>query len=254
MCVGVILLVITAVFGWSRFDAMTVLPAFLTASSVSANIPPAKPRVAQTMSNEPSSETSPKEQPVPEKPTGAGDQGPKSPVAVADTPTRPESRGAATLIPGSEPSPSPTTLTSQKNHVQLEGYIEKVTSAPSQLTAVKSDKSLMELRREATTQWLQGVNPAYYTIQLMDADVGNNVDMDRFFQQISPASLLDKIYVCPLRRGDRDVWVVVYNEFQGVSSARRAIDVLPRELRRFQPFVRRLGDVLSGSQPVSAQN
>jgi septal ring-binding cell division protein DamX len=78
--------------------------------------------------------------------------------------------------------------------------------------------------------------------------------MEKFFQQISPASLLDNMYVCPIRHRENDMWVVVYNTFPGITSARRAIDVLPRELGRFQPFVRRLGDLSRSPQSVGIQN
>jgi septal ring-binding cell division protein DamX len=38
--------------------------------------------------------------------------------------------------------------------------------------------------------------------------------------------------------------VIVYGDFPGVTPARKVIETLPPELRRFQPFVRRLDDVL----------
>ena len=110
----------------------------------------------------------------------------------------------------------------------------------------------MDLRRKATTQWLQGINSGEYTIQLITVEVGNDLYLERFLQQISPASLLKKIYICPVRQGEHEVWVVVYDTFPGASLARQAIDNLPRKLRKFQPFVRRFGELFHGAQPNDA--
>jgi septal ring-binding cell division protein DamX len=64
---------------------------------------------------------------------------------------------------------------------------------------------------------------------------------------------LDNVYFCPVRQGGQDVWVVMYGSFPGASSARLAIDSLPQKLRRFQPFVRRFGELFRGVQPNGGQ-
>ena len=239
-----LVLVSAAVFGWYRFDG----PGLLTGKSTSLQSSPGKSQQepAPQKSNGPSAEMSPIERSDPEKPAGTEQQGPKAPL----TATGP---AAAPPASESEPSQAPATLPSPKNHVQREA-VERVQSAPARRIALKSNNSLMELRREATAQWLQKVHRDDYTIQLMAADIGNDVEMEKFFRHISPVSLLDKVYVFPVRRGEHDVWVVVFNEFQKASSARQAIDALPRELRRFQPFVRRVDELVRGLQPKDGRN
>lgn len=257
MGMGAIFLIciLVAVFGWNRFNAIAVLPAFLSGRLVSLDGPMVGSRVetTQTKNNGNSSEMLIKERPVPEKPTAIEEQRPKSLVAIVDAPTTPKTYITPPLSPVSKPSPPPTTPPSQKDLMQMTGSVEKTTTGPAQRVAVKSDIHLLDLRHNATTKWLQEEHPAEYTIQLLAVDVGNEVDIERFFRQISPTSLLDKVYVCPIRREEHDVWVVVYNEFQGASSARRAIDGLPLELRRFQPFVRHLDEILRGSHSNGAQ-
>lgn len=117
---------------------------------------------------------------------------------------------------------------------------------------IKSDETLMGQRRKAGSQWLRKVELSSYTIQLMTFDMNSEVEAERILQQVRPASLLDRIYVCRISPknmssgtlGERYMWVIVYGDFPGVTPARKVIETLPPELRRFQPFVRRLDDVL----------
>jgi type II secretory pathway predicted ATPase ExeA len=117
---------------------------------------------------------------------------------------------------------------------------------------VKSDETLMGQRRKAGSQWLRKVELSSYTIQLMTFDMNSEVEAERILRQVRPASLLDRIYVCRISpknissgtQEERHMWVIVYGDFPGVTPARKVIETLPPELRRFQPFVRRLDDVL----------
>jgi len=256
LCIGAIFLVLVSavVFGWYRFDAVVVPPALLNSTYLQG--PPGESRLqtTQTKSAGPSAEMPAAARPDPEKPVMTEKQGQNAPLAAAGpAPTSAAEHLVAPLASESEPVPSRAALTSPKSPIQSK-EVEKTVSAPSQRAAVKLEKSLMELRRTATTQWLQKVHREDYTIQLMAVDSGNDTDMEKFFRQISPVSLLDRIYVCPVRRGEHDVMVVVYSDFQEASSARQALDTLPRELRQHQPFVRRLGELLREFEQTNAHN
>lgn len=131
---------------------------------------------------------------------------------------------------------------------------ESLTSEPPrQDSVVKSTETLMEQRRKAGSQWLQKVELTSCTIQLMAVDMNSEIEVERILRQVRPASLLDRIYVCRVShpkdissgtRGERHMWVIVYGDFPGVTSARKAIDTLPQQLRRFQPFVRHIDEAL----------
>ncbi len=223
---GAILLVVIliAVTKWNGRSPLATLPASPTGDSLSMQgpavgskgvAPPAK-SIGRSL------EKSAIEQPTPAKPIKTEEQGAQNPVTGTAVPATPAASSVASLA----------------------AVAEAAQKAP-----VLSGANLMELRRRATVQWLQGINPDEYTIQLITVEVGNDMYLERFLQEIAPASLLKKIYVCPVRQGEHEVWVVVYDAFQGASSARQAIDNLPRKLRRFQPFVRRFGELFHNPRP-----
>lgn len=113
------------------------------------------------------------------------------------------------------------------------------------------ETSLLEQRRQVTAQWLRTIHPEEYTIQLMEAESTDNGSVEKFLRQVSPASMLDKIFVCPVQQGRRQSWAVVYDSYSGVSTARRAIDAFPQELKRFQPYARRLGEMFKDWPPAA---
>jgi septal ring-binding cell division protein DamX len=126
--------------------------------------------------------------------------------------------------------------------------LEEQTGPEREQEIDKSPENLMAQRRKAGNQWLRQVGKNGYTLQLMAVDVKGEaeVEVEKFLRKIRPASLLEKIYVLPATRGERQVWVVVYGEFSEVTPARQVIDTLPSEARRFQPFVRRIDEALQG--------
>jgi septal ring-binding cell division protein DamX len=128
--------------------------------------------------------------------------------------------------------------------------LEEQTGPEREQEIDKSPENLMAQRRKAGNQWLRQVGKNGYTLQLMAVDVKGEaeveVEVEKFLRKIRPASLLEKIYVLPATRGERQVWVVVYGEFSEVTPARQVIDTLPSEARRFQPFVRGIDEALLG--------
>ncbi|MBU0662977.1 MAG: AAA family ATPase [Proteobacteria bacterium] len=118
---------------------------------------------------------------------------------------------------------------------------ETLTPELSQGAVDKSAGTLMEQRRQACSQWMEQGEAKNYTIQLMAVAMNSEVDVEveRFLQKVRPVSLLDRIYVCQDSREERHMWVIVYDDFPELIPARKAIEALPPELRRFQPFVRR---------------
>lgn len=124
---------------------------------------------------------------------------------------------------------------------------ETLTVEPPRGSVDKSAGTLTEQRRQAFSQWMEQGEAKNYTIQLMAVAMNAEVDVEveRFLQKIRPVSFLDRIYVCQDSRGERHMWVIVYDDFAEIVPARKAIEALPPELRRFQPFVRRIDKSLS---------
>ncbi len=111
---------------------------------------------------------------------------------------------------------------------------------------------MLDHRRKASDQWLQEVHPDNFTVQLLAANLGDEMYLEKFLQRISSQAVREKSYVCLVRQGERDHWVVLFDEFQGVNPARLALDSLPPELQRARPFVRNLRKVLN-LRPVAGQ-
>jgi MSHA biogenesis protein MshM len=155
----------------------------------------------------------------------------KAPLSVAELP-------AASASSPAPSQPAPTAIPASALEEQA------VPEREQQID--KSHENLMAQRRNAGNQWLRKVGANNYTIQLMSADMSGEAEVAKFLRQIRPVSLLEKIYVCPVTRGERQVWVVVYGDFAEVTPARQVIDTLPPEVRRFQPFVRGIDEALLG--------
>lgn len=151
---------------------------------------------------------------------------------------------APALPPVSEQFSTKTAMLVPENHPQDEGESDRLASTTAHKSAVTPGTSLLEQRHRAATLWLQAVHPDNYTIQLLATDIAGKAYLEKFLQQISSPSMLEKIYICRVQQGGNDRWIVLYDEFEGVTSARRAVDDLPRELRQSQPFIRSLSKVL----------
>ncbi len=127
---------------------------------------------------------------------------------------------------------------------QVKGDSDKTACVASPQATEKSTKSLLDLRKEATACWLQRVHPENYTIQLLTTRPGDEKYLERFLQRISSEIILDRSYVWLYSHGEIAHWIVLYDEFEKIDSARQALEKLPPKLRRTQPFVRDLKEVV----------
>ncbi len=207
LCFGLFLLVslVATVFTWHRFDVATFFPSFLITKAIfRGNIPVAGSERAVDKGNDHS---------------------------------RPGNFQVEQVVERVNPT--------DDNRQDDEGESDSLASTtPHKSTVIPLGASLLEQRRMAAAQWLQMVHPDNYTIQLLATDIGNSAYLEKFLQQISPPSMLEKIYICRVQQGENDRWIVLYDEFKGAKTARLVVDDLPRELRQSQPFVRSLSKVL----------
>jgi len=164
-----------------------------------------------------------------------------------------ETRGTTTSLPAA-PGVSVSSLPETAAIASLPALGSEDVTAPEPLeqpAVVEAGANLWKQRLEAGRQWLQLVEPQRYTIQLMSVGMDGEVEVRRFLRQVRTVSLLEQIYICRASDGDRQRWLIVYGDFAGVTPARQAIDGLPPELRRFQPFVRRLDQTLRAGNAAS---
>jgi len=239
-------LAVVAVFLWQRFPVADSFPSLI---ATKAMVAPVMPLTGSGQTVDKESEAS-------------------SPGALAMAPDGEEKRqksvqevSIGTLGDADSAFPPVSDQFFQKNvgllpedYSHEDGISDKQAGTAPQKAARTPATSLLDLRRGATAQWLQRVHPDNYTIQLLAASVGDETQLEKFFQRISSESVREKSYICLLQQGEITRWVVLYDEFQGVTPARRALEELPPELRQAQPFIRSLKKVLIGLHTDNKKN
>ena len=106
-------------------------------------------------------------------------------------------------------------------------------------------------QRFATTQaWLTDANPDHYTIQLSLGSADEMSWLERFLSQDDIIALRDDIHIYHADiRGQHRI-SVVYGDFRSFSDAETALASLPERLRRDQPFLRNIRQILAETRPV----
>ncbi|MBU1565746.1 MAG: AAA family ATPase [Proteobacteria bacterium] len=245
VCVGLFLLVlaVATVFTWHRFDASSVVHSLLTPKALfNDSIPVASSGQAVDRERDESGPGNLRAEQVVQRPSPADEK--QQEIVSEKVSIDPISSTLQPFPPLSQHLSHKTALLRPEGQQQNEGEKDKLASTTQHTLVVASGASLLEQRRRAATLWLQGVHPDKYTIQLLATDAGGGAYLEKFLRQISSPSSLEKIYICREQHGKNDMWVVLYDEFEGVTTARLAVGDLPKELRQYQPFVRSLSEVL----------
>jgi type II secretory pathway predicted ATPase ExeA len=102
---------------------------------------------------------------------------------------------------------------------------------------------LLDQRLDHTEAWLGQVNRRYFSIQLLATDATRRGNLEAFLERRDRAGQLDQVFVYRTRINERLWFGVLYGEFPSFSEAREALDSLPRELTRHQPFIRNIRDI-----------
>jgi DamX protein len=113
--------------------------------------------------------------------------------------------------------------------------------APAAADAGASD--LVERRLARTRAWLERVNPAHFSIQLLATDARQRENLEAFLRWRRGAGDLDSLYVYETRINERPWFGVLYGEFDSYAAAREALRALPEELLRRAPFIRNVRDI-----------
>jgi septal ring-binding cell division protein DamX len=91
---------------------------------------------------------------------------------------------------------------------------------------------------ETPEEWILAQNPNYYTLQL--ASSTRKKLIEKYYGQ---NDLRGKAGYYKNRRQGEDWYALIYGAYPSVSEANAAIQTLPKDLRKWSPWVRRMKDI-----------
>lgn len=84
-----------------------------------------------------------------------------------------------------------------------------------------------------------------YTIQLYSVPTQQSDKLEEFLEFLELTNMFESSYICVISGNSRrpEQWLVMHDEYAGLSEARRFIQELPPYLRQYQPYARNLDDI-----------
>nr|VFK47737.1 MAG: Cell division protein DamX, binds to the septal ring, contains C-terminal SPOR domain [Candidatus Kentron sp. TC] len=137
---------------------------------------------------------------------------------------------------------TPFAETNTKSHLSKgRTPTDEKTSSKSRTHAEKQKSMRISTRRSARTiAWLRRQNSNHYTIQLLGTS--NKKSMRKF---LGKHQLGSQVAWFETRYNDRDWFVVVYGIYPTHKAASAKIRTLPKALRNFNPWPRKVGEILA---------
>ncbi len=165
-------------------------------------------------------------------------------VAVADVPATTDTpQDVAASGASAEAPPTVPDTTADTAEVQAEAA---VATMPAPVASEPEVVGLVGLRRAPSEAWFADLpNKEGYTIQLFSVSTRQPEKLEEFLEFLELTNLLDHSYVCIISGNSRspESWLVMHDEFPGVSAARAFIREMPPYLRQYQPYIRNLNDI-----------
>ena len=94
-------------------------------------------------------------------------------------------------------------------------------------------------------QWLNGVNPSHYTIQVLLTNADANDELLKKLSEEFDNSTLEQLQFVRTNIMGNPMLKVLYGEYASYTEARKALQTLPASLRQHQPYIRNIGSVNS---------
>jgi type II secretory pathway predicted ATPase ExeA len=267
--------------GWlnKRSEAMPVAAAADTAAQTAREVapaiePPAPTVVAATASTSSAmsmpASNSPVTTPMPavtvetnalaiseSKPLGVTEQAPVSSVAsvpaAQNPPVESTTPAATTNVPAKLQDVQHTSVTSRAPAEIAPPLAVDVsatqTAAPSAVALAMDEAEVVGLagqRKSPSAAWVAALpSKQGYTIQLYSVSTQQPEKLEEFLEFLELTNLLERSYICVISANSRrpEQWLVMHDEFAGVSEARRFIDSLPAYLGQYEPYIRNLNDI-----------
>ncbi len=118
--------------------------------------------------------------------------------------------------------------------------------AASQSKVPYTFTGLAATRSEPSAEWLAGLaNKVGYTIQMFSVLTRQPERLQDFLVLLDTNAMLDEVFLCVISGNDSraEQWLVLYNEFSGVSEAQKRIESFPANISQYAPYTRNLNDI-----------
>ena len=99
---------------------------------------------------------------------------------------------------------------------------------------------MLEALISKTQGWITVPNGSIYTIQILSADPGDDVFLERFFRQIAEHIGLAELYVHTVVVDGKVTLSITLGGFSNLAEASAYLHSLPAFIQRYQPFVNNL--------------
>ena len=152
---------------------------------------------------------------------------------------------SAGVVAAQMPKPSPPPLRTEpvKSSEQSVPANTNPASVVDTVLPVPPSKILIA-RSEISAKWLSKINPNHYSIQVLLNRADSIRELERFLEQEGIGEALDKLYLVKTQIRKTPMIGVLYGEFASYAEAQQALLALPAPLRRYQPYVRSLRQLL----------
>ncbi len=105
---------------------------------------------------------------------------------------------------------------------------------------------LAATRSQASAEWLAGLpGKIGYTIQIFSALTRQPEKLEEFLVFLESNRMLDMVFLCVISGNNSrpEQWLILYNEFSGLSEAQKLIEVFPAYINQYAPYTRNLNDI-----------
>jgi MSHA biogenesis protein MshM len=105
---------------------------------------------------------------------------------------------------------------------------------------------LAATRFQPSREWLAGLaNKVGYTIQMFSVLTRQPEMLQEFLVLLDDNEMLDQVFLCVISGNDSraEQWLVLYNEFNGVSEAQKRIESFAANISQYMPYARNLNDI-----------
>ena len=139
-----------------------------------------------------------------------------------------------------------------KDDLAADDTVRGDSRAMDNLSAVPQQKlsstftGLAATRSQSSSDWLAGLpDKTGYTIQVFSVLTRQPEKLEEFLLLLENNEMSDHVFLCVISRNDSraEQWVVLYNEFSGLSQAQKLIEGFPSYISQYAPFARNLHDV-----------
>lgn len=138
------------------------------------------------------------------------------------------------------------------SNLSLSPVVTPVTIPITIPVAISESRSLLEVRSDATLQWLSDSNRQGYTVQFLSGEMNNLEFAESFLEVLATAELIEDSYVCMSTLSGKAYWTIKHGSFSGLSVASKFISELPEKLHNFKPFVQNISGLECNSNNVVA--